>query len=169
MVQPRISHGEWGVQTPLGFWDTNGLPRRPDRVIVNKKRTCRIVDFAVLADHRVKSKESEKKDKNLDLARELKKKLWNRNDRVRSIVTGALGTVNKGQVRGLKDLKIRERVVTIKTTALLRSARILGRVLKTWGDLSKSKVEEYGRALFYSLDCSTLPLLYDAECWARRH
>ena len=34
------------------------------------------MDFAVSADHRVKLKESEKKDKYLDLARELKK-LWN--------------------------------------------------------------------------------------------
>ena len=34
-----------------------------------KKRTCKIVDFAVLADHRVKLKESEKKDKYLDFAR----------------------------------------------------------------------------------------------------
>ena len=38
-----------------------------------KKRTCQIVDFAVPADHRVKLKESEKKDKYLDLAREQKK------------------------------------------------------------------------------------------------
>ena len=38
-----------------------------------KKRTCQIVDFAVPADHRVKLKESEKNDKYLDLARELKK------------------------------------------------------------------------------------------------
>ena len=38
-----------------------------------KKRTCKIVDFAVPADHRIKLKESEKKDKYLDLARELKK------------------------------------------------------------------------------------------------
>ena len=37
------------------------------------KITCRIVDFAVLADHRVKLKEIEKKDKYMDLARELKK------------------------------------------------------------------------------------------------
>ena len=29
--------------------------RRPDLVIVTKKRTCRIVDFAVPADHRVKA------------------------------------------------------------------------------------------------------------------
>ena len=43
-------------------------------IVINKKRgTCRIVDFAVPADHKVKLKESEKKDKYLDLARELKK------------------------------------------------------------------------------------------------
>ena len=51
--------------------------RWPDLIIINKKeRTCRIVDFTFSADHRVKLKESEKKDKYLDLARELKK-LWN--------------------------------------------------------------------------------------------
>ena len=39
-----------------------------------KKRTFKIVDFAVPADHREKlKKKSEKKDKQLDLARELKK------------------------------------------------------------------------------------------------
>ena len=38
-----------------------------------KKRICKILDFAVPADHRIKLKECEKKDKYLDLARELKK------------------------------------------------------------------------------------------------
>ena len=48
--------------------------RRPDLIIINKrKRICKIVDFAVPADHRINLKESEKKDKYLDLARELKK------------------------------------------------------------------------------------------------
>ena len=48
--------------------------RRPDLIIINKKkRTCKIVDFAVLTDHRIKLKECEKKDKYLDLVRELKK------------------------------------------------------------------------------------------------
>ena len=32
-----------------------------------------MIDFAVLADHRIKLKECEKKDEYLDLARELKK------------------------------------------------------------------------------------------------
>ena len=38
-------------------------------MIINKKkkRTCKIVDFALPADQRIKLKESEKKDKYLDL------------------------------------------------------------------------------------------------------
>ncbi len=49
--------------------------RQPDLVIINKqkKRTCQFVDFAVQADQRVRLKENEKKDKYLDLARELKR------------------------------------------------------------------------------------------------
>ena len=71
-----------------------------------KKRTCRIVDFAVLADHRVKLKESEKKDKYLDLARK-SKKLWNLKRTFISTVIGALGAVTEGLSNGLKDLEIR--------------------------------------------------------------
>ena len=48
------------------------------------------------------------------------------------IVIDALGTVTKGLIKGLEeDLKIKERVETIQTTALLRPARILRRVLET--------------------------------------
>ena len=48
--------------------------RRPDLIIINKKkRTCKIVELAVPDDHRIKLKECEKKDKYLELARELKK------------------------------------------------------------------------------------------------
>ena len=67
--------------------------RRPDLIIINKKkRTCKIVDFAVPTDHRVKLKESEKKDKYLDLAWKLKK-LWNTQVTIIPIVIGAFGTV----------------------------------------------------------------------------
>ena len=46
------------------------LARRPDLIIINKKkRTCKIVDFDVPADNRIKLKEREKKEKYLDLAR----------------------------------------------------------------------------------------------------
>ena len=47
------------------------------------------------------------------------------------IVVGALGTIPKGLVNGLEDLGIRGLVKTIQTTSLLRSARILRRVLET--------------------------------------
>ena len=41
---------------------------------------CRIVDFSVPADHRVKTKETQKSDKYLDLARELKKTIEHEDD-----------------------------------------------------------------------------------------
>ena len=88
------------------------------------------MDFAVQADHRAKLKGSEKKNKYLDLARELKK-LWNMKVTFMLIVIGALGTVTKGLIKGLEALEVKERVETIQTTACLRSARILRRVLET--------------------------------------
>ena len=56
-----------------------------------RKRTCKIVDFAVLADHRINLKEYAKKDKYLHLARELKK-AWNIKVTIVPIVIGACGT-----------------------------------------------------------------------------
>ena len=116
--------------------------RRPDLIIINKKkkRICKIVDFAVPADYRINLKESEKKDKYLDLARELKK-LWNMKVTIVPIVIGALGTITKGLLKGLEDLEVGGRVETIQTTALLRTARILRRVLETWGDLLSLKIQ----------------------------
>ena len=89
-------------ELPKLLWDfeiqTNRLisARRPDLRIINKKKkkkSCRIEHFAVPADHRVKLKESEKKDKYHDL--ELKK-LWNMKVAVIPTVNSALGTVIKG-------------------------------------------------------------------------
>ena len=42
-------------------------------IIIMMMMTCKIVDFAVPADHRIKLKKCEKKDKYFDLVRELKK------------------------------------------------------------------------------------------------
>ena len=75
-----------------------------------------------------------KNDKYLDLARELKK-LWNMKVTIVPIVIGALGTITKGLLKALEDLEVGGRVETIQTTALLRTARILRRVLETWGHL----------------------------------
>ena len=109
--------------------------RRPDLIIINKKgKICKIVDFAVPADHRLKLKEYENRDKYLDLARELKK-LWNMKVTIIPIVIAAFGTVIKGLLKGLEDWEVVGRVETIQTTVLLKTARILRRVLETWRDL----------------------------------
>ena len=100
-------------------------------MIVNKKqKTCRILSFVFLADDRVKLEEGRKRNKYLDLARELKN-LWNMKVMVMLIVIGALGTVTKGLVKGLKELEIRKQVEIIQMTTLLRSARIQRRILET--------------------------------------
>ncbi len=59
----------------MGLWHTNGSPNLGQKTKPynnqqkkkKKKRICKIVDFAVPADHRIKLKESKKKDKYLDL------------------------------------------------------------------------------------------------------
>ena len=83
-----------------------------------RKTLMSIVDFAVPADHRINLKECEKRNKYLDLARELKKLI--------PIVIGAFGTVTKRLLK--EDLEVGSRVETIQTTALLKTARILRRV-----------------------------------------
>ena len=47
------------------------------------------------------------------------------------IVIGAFGTITKGLLKALEDLEVGGRVKTIQMTALLRTARILRRVLET--------------------------------------
>ena len=101
--------------------------QRPDLIIIikkkkKKKKICKIVDFAVPADHRIKLKECEKRDKYLDLARELKI-LWNMKVAIIPILIGAFGTITKGLLKGLKDLEVGDRVETIQTTALLKNGQ----------------------------------------------
>ena len=67
-----------------------------------EKGTSRIVDFALPADHKVKLKESEKRGKYQDLAKELKENLWNMKVTVILIVIGALGAVTNGLIKGLE-------------------------------------------------------------------
>ena len=82
--------------------------RRPDLIIINnkKKRICKIVDFAIPPDLRIKLKECEKKDKYRELTRELKKKLWNMKVSIVPIEIGAFGMVTKGLLEALEDLDV---------------------------------------------------------------
>ena len=56
-------------------------------------------------------------------------------------VIGALRTVTKGLLKGPEDLEVGGQVETIQTTALLRTARIMRRVLETWEDLLSLKLQ----------------------------
>ena len=89
--------------------------RRPDLIIINnnnkKKGTCKIVDFAVPADHRIKLKEKEQKDKYLDLARELKQ-MWNMKVTIILIVIGDFGTVSEELLKGLEDTLLYKKYIS---------------------------------------------------------
>ena len=94
------------------------------------------MNFADPADHRIKTKESEKKDKYLDLAREFNKTMEHEGDNY----TNRIGTVTKGLLKGLEDLEIRGRVKIIQTTTLLKTDRIQKKVLDSWGNLLSLKL-----------------------------
>ena len=76
---------------------THGSPNLGQKTKPNnnqqKKRTCKIVDFTVPTNHRIQLEECEKKDKYLDLARELKK-LWNMQGTIIPIVIGCVWNSN---------------------------------------------------------------------------
>ena len=72
------------------------LTRWPDLERVNKKKkTCGLEDFALPADHGRKLKESQKKDKYLNISWK-RKNLWNIKVTDVSIEIGALGIIKKG-------------------------------------------------------------------------
>ena len=66
--------------------------------------------------------------------------VWNIKAIIVPIVIGAFGIITKGLLKGLEDLEEGGRVETIQMTALLKTARILRRVLETWGDLLSLKL-----------------------------
>lgn len=94
-----------------------------DLVELNKKyKTFQIVDFVVSAD----LKASEKTDKYVDLATELRM-LWKMK---MTVIIRALGTVQMSPGKGIEEQEIRERVGSIQKTELLKTAGILRRVLE---------------------------------------
>ena len=106
-------HWHFAIQTDLVI-----SARRPGIIIIQKKkkkRTYKIVDFAVPVDHRIKLRECEKKDKYLDPARELKK-IWNMKVTIIPLVIRAYVTVTKGLLKGLENLEVGGGVETIPTT-----------------------------------------------------
>ena len=113
--------------------------RRPDLIIINnEKKICKIVDFAVPADHRIKLKECEKRDKDLNLARELKRQ-WNMKVTIIPIVIGAFGTVTKGLLKGLENLEVGGRVEIHPNNSIIENGQ---NTEKSPGDLKRLAVTQ---------------------------
>ena len=74
--------------------------------------------------------QKKKSEKYLDLGRKLKK-LSNMKVTMIPIIIDTHATVPKDLLRGLEELEIRGRAEITQTTVLLRSARILRRILET--------------------------------------
>ena len=95
-AQSRICPGKWDAQPLLEVWHRNGSRNlgqmnKPNNNQERKKRTGRIVDFAVLAGHH---REKLKESGNTLLGNW--KKLWNVKETVIPIVIGAFVTDYKG-------------------------------------------------------------------------
>ena len=82
-AQPSICPRERLTWTPMGLWHTNTSPNHGQKTRPynnQQQKKYKIVDFAILADHKIKLKESEKKYEYLDHARESKKTMEHEGD-----------------------------------------------------------------------------------------
>ena len=80
--------------------------RRPDLVVVDqKRRTCKIIDFAVPGHSRIEEKEKEKIEKYEDLRRELQE-IWNVRVTIIPLVVGFLGAIPKQFGKRLKEIGV---------------------------------------------------------------
>ena len=105
--------------------------RRPDLIVIDKKEQKGIIiDIAVPADVRVEEKEKENVEKYQDLKKEIRR-LWKlRNVEIVPLVIGARGSVSAEFDRWIGKLGITCNVGVMQKTALLRTARILRKVLE---------------------------------------
>ena len=105
--------------------------RRHDLIVIDKKEQKGIIiDIAVPADVRVEEKEKEKVEKYQDLKKEIKR-LWKLgNVEIVPVVVGALGSVSAEFERWMGKLGITCNVGVIQKSVLLRTTRILRKLLE---------------------------------------
>ena len=101
--------------------------RRPDFVVVDKERSCKVIDFAVTRDSRIEEKEKDKIEKYQDFGRELQK-IWNVKVKIIPLAVGSLGLTPKQFGNRLKQIGITARIAQDQKTVLPRTARILTKV-----------------------------------------
>ena len=74
-------------------------------VLVDKERSCKMIDFAVPGDSRIEAKERKKIEKFQDLGRELQK-IWNVKAKIIPLVAGSLGAIPKQLCSKLKQIGV---------------------------------------------------------------
>ena len=99
-------------------------------VVVDKKRTCKIFDFAVPRDRRIEELEKEKIGKYQDLRRELQK-IWSVRVNIIPLVFGTLGATLKQFSNRLKETGTSAKIGQVQKIVLLGTARISRKVLET--------------------------------------
>ena len=98
-------------------------------VVVDKERSCKIIDFTVPGDSRIEEKEKDKIEKYQELGRELQK-IWNVKVKIIRLVVGSLGAIPKQFGNRLKQIGITAGTAQVQKTVLLGTARILRKVLE---------------------------------------
>ena len=102
---------------------------RPDVVVKeHKKKKWTFVDVTIPMDHRVAVKESEKIEKYLDLATEVRRDHTVKVDII-PVVIGALGTIPKKLKDFLKKLEIPDITAGAQISVLIGTSKILRNVL----------------------------------------
>ena len=142
---------KWYMHNPesileMGFWRTNRSPNLGQTTRSynkQKKKERKLAELWTLQSRRTTEWDwkNVKREISTSILLAIWKKLSNMKVTIIPIVIGALRTITKGLVLGLKNLEITERVETIQTAAFLRSAGILRRVLETWGDFLLLKLQ----------------------------
>ena len=102
---------------------------RPDIIIKDSvNSTCKLIDMSIPPDRNIALKEMDKKSKYKDLELEIQR-MWQMKSEVIPVVVGALGTIKKGMVENIKRVSARATATETQKISMLRSARILRKVL----------------------------------------
>ena len=102
---------------------------KPDIIICdNEKRTCVLIDVAVLGDRNVIKKEAEKILKYKDLTTEIQR-MWNIKTKVIPVIIGATGTISKSFRKYVSNIPGNHKGKELQKTAILGTAHILRKVL----------------------------------------
>ena len=87
-------------------------------VVVNKERSCKIIDFAVLGDSRIEEEKDELQ------------RIWSVEVKIIPLVVGPLGAIPKQFGNRLKQIGITAGTAQVQKTVLLGTSRILRKVVE---------------------------------------